>query len=108
MEDTISEHFWKAIETWRTSQAHISIVCSQQPDERRMEATVSEVSGFWVMFVETGTGNQLAMNFTGAEIRPHSHERIDARISFVAAWESPNEPLATCEFTELIAFGKPI
>jgi hypothetical protein len=100
--------FWKTVEAWKIRQARISIKCSQQPCEREVIGTVSEVNESSVTFLETVTDQEVTMDFKGAEIRIQPFDLIDAVAAFATIWQPEGEPFVSCVFTELVDPRKPI
>ena len=104
-----AERFWKAVDHWQSDQPPpiISLEFSGQRPKflSSFRGIATSVDGKVVMFLDRDTNEEREVDFTNAEIRPHSFERIVASDSFAVRWEFADGGVVQCVLTVLLDFG---
>jgi hypothetical protein len=105
--------FRDVIEKWRDTQARITVELTCSSPEKTLAAFVGKVTDTidWpiVKFQDEASGSEESLDFSEAEIRPASWEKIDAEVvrRFNVAWDTNTLRFDRGCFTELRNPGRP-
>jgi hypothetical protein len=106
--------FQKAVERWWNTKARIRVELTTSSPELPLKAftgTVANVDWPLVTFRDESTGTELndPLDFSDADIRGGSFDKIDAEIVcvFSVAWNVGDFSFVRASFTELRDLGKP-
>jgi hypothetical protein len=107
--DPLADVFWRTVQRWFSSvrPPSIRVVLTKQWET---ESFVGRVKGFSTnasIIFSLENGEERALPFIDAEIRPASFERLSEACSFTVEWDSPERSGVHCTLTELLDFGEP-
>jgi hypothetical protein len=106
--------FWRAADRWAREQRRIEIKCEHSREHFQGQSLIAIVltAAEPVLTIQkVGTDRKVPIDFSGAEIRLASFERIDLadRVqAFRVAWDDDHQNgFSLCTFTELREAAKP-
>jgi hypothetical protein len=112
---SMKEIFWSAVERWQRDQPRIAIECEESskvysdPDFA-FTGVVVHASQPEITFRDTKSGEEILLDFTDAEIRLASLDKIDLVEqvqAFRVAWKNEAFGYSLCTFIELRESAKP-
>ena len=102
------DRFWNVVDGWKRCHRRVVVEISGNlpPISLTYTALVVRALEGVIVFRDVESEKEHSLNFTGAEIRPHSFDPITSVDSYAARWEDGLESV-NCLLTELRGFEKP-